>query len=338
MARLTSLLVLGAALGASAHPSRHGHLHNKARQVEKRTDGEWITAVIDGETVSWQMSGDYYNPTTSSLSSTATSIPTAVATPTAIVAAEHVAAVASSSSSSTAAAATSTGSSSSSGSGTGTTIASYSPFTELCGSSAKRATKEQIAATGNTGDDGDYGCNYAVTSSATVAEQYDNYVKFSGVSEDNTCYYWNKISKSGGINGWMTNEDSYWSFPLSSGETKYLVVDNGTYGGATCQPSSVAPVVNSDTGLLYTWIEWTFVDELSGWSDVDASSIQAELAKGTVNGLEVSADSISGVISAISPNAASIVNAFNKDLIDADGLGVQCAGPLKVNANFAYTG
>lgn len=343
MARLAALVLLGTALSVSAHPSNHGRLHNKARQPTevKRNDGDIIVAEIDGEIVSWTQSGDYFSPATS----TAASVPSADSVPNVNVNVAAAAATTTSSSSTvvattlatsatTSAAATSTSSSSSSGSG----VTTYTSFEDACdsSSSSKRATQEEIAQVGNTGvSDGAYGCNYLLVASESVAEQYDNYVKFYGATEDMTCYYWNKIAKTGAIGGWYASTDSYFSFDLAAGATQYLAMQNGTGGAGTCQPATLAPVTDTNSGLLYTWIEWDAVDVTTSWSAFDVSSILAQTAGGVVNGVEACTLDES-TCSSISADATTISNAFDESLATADGLGYNTGGPLKFKVNLGY--
>lgn len=345
MARLTSALLLGAAaLGVSAHPSRHGHLHHKAReeqrQVEKRGGDadDWIiaTAVIDGvaQTFSWEQSA-----------AAAATTPAAASTPYAASLPKENLAVTTTSSSaavaSTPAASTdaSSGSSSSSISSTisdatGIVIDVFTSFTDICSSASKRATKEQIAAVGNVGSS--YACNMALTADADVAEQYNSYVKFFGATEDLTCYYWNKISKNGGINGFTLAEESWLSFPLSSGDVYYLVIDDGSYGGASCQPVSAAPATSSVSGAFtYTWVEWTMVDT-NGYSCIDASCIVAQDDSQPVNGVEITAEGFD-TTSSVDSVTGWFHNGWNSSNPDADGLGVQGKGGLKASANFGFT-
>lgn len=336
MARLTSALLLGAAaLGVSAHPSRHGHFHHKAReeqrQVEKRGGDDWIvaTAVIDGveQIFSWEPSAAATTP---------------ASTPYAAKPNQNIAvATTSSSAAATSTPAASTGSSSSSGSisgtisnATGIVIDAYTTFTDICSSASKRATKEQIAAVGNVGST--YACNMALTADADVADQYNSYVKFYGAEEDLLCYYWNKISESGGINGFTLAENSWHSFPLSKGDAYYLVIDDGSYGGASCQPVSAAPAISSVSGAFtYTWVEWTMVDT-NGYSCIDASCIVAQDDSQPVNGLEITAEGYD-TTSSVDSTTGWYYNGWNASNPNEDGLGVQGSGGLKASANFGFT-
>lgn len=340
MARLTSALLLGAALGASAHPSRHGHFHKareEQRHVEKRGDDDWIvaTAVIDGvvQTFSWDQDAAAAT-TPASVADT----PAAPVEAIAVTTSSTSSAAATAAASSTAAASTG-GSSSSSTSATGAVIDTYTSFTDLCSQASKRddskrATLAQIAAVGNVGST--YGCNMALTADAAVADQYNSYVKFFGATEDMTCYYWNKISKSGGINGFTLAEDSWYSFGLASGEVQYLVIDDGSYGGASCQPKSAAPAISSVSGAFaYTWVEWTMVDT-NGYSCVDASCIVAQDDGQAVNGLEITAEGYT-TTSSVDAVTGWYHNGWNSSNPDADGLGVQGSGGIKAAANFGFT-
>lgn len=326
MSRLASVLLLSA-IGASAHPQHHGHHHHN-----KRADGDLIVATIDGQVVSWTQSGDYYTPSPAPDANPVNAVVAVAATPTTLA----TSTVAASSAVATPTGTTSSGSGSgSSVNSTGTVVTEY---TEFCsGSSSKRATKEQIAKVGNIGSASDYGCNWLVPATADVAAQYDNTLTFSGATEDMTCYYWNKISRTGGINSWYTNMDSYFTFDLPAGETRYLAAADDTLGAITCQPASIAPVTDSSTQLLYTWVEVTFVDSDTGYSCVDASSIIPQNAGGKVNGVEIS--SVDGsTTSSIGPNLSSVHNAFTADMAALDGYGVQGPGSLKVLVNMGFTG
>lgn len=346
MARLSALLVGAAALGASAYPgARHGHLH----QHKVRTDAsacDMVTAVIDGVAATW--CNDYFG------AATATPTPTAASSSeNAVNVNVNVNAAASATTTSSTSAATTTGdSSSSSDSSTSDEVASagslvdhtitvlseYTEWSSICSAfTEKRATVAEISRVGNLGTK--YGCNLAVTSDADVADAYDNYVEITGFSADQTCYVWNKAGSDGtSIDGFILSTGSYQTFDIAAGESKYVVIQNGTYGGASCQPATLStPVVNSVSGAVaYTWVEWTMVDSTSGWSDVDASCIQAQLTGSVVNPLEVTSP-LASVTSSVD-SAGNVVNAWNADNIDADGLGINTIGTWKGKANFGFSG
>ncbi|PSR74039.1 hypothetical protein BD289DRAFT_380093 [Coniella lustricola] len=283
------------------------------------------------------MSGDYYDPTP--VVNVDVAVATTLATSTTAAAAAAVttttAAAAVAAAATTAAAAASSTASASSSSAAGLT--SYVSFEDNCSSaSSKRATVAEIAQVGNTGsEDGAYGCNYIQVATQDVAEQYDNYAVFYGATEDMTCYYWNKIAKDGSIAGWYTSTDSFFSFDLAAGSTQYLAIQNGTGGAGTCQPASLAPVTDANSALLYTWIEWDAVDVTTTWSAFDVSSIMAQDADGTVNGVE--ACTLDGTTcSSISAGAATISNAFDLSLAAADGIGYNTGGTLKFKINLGF--
>lgn len=329
MARLTSLLLLGA-LGVSAQPHGHGHahLHQKQRDVknQERDIGDIVVAVIDGDTVSWTQTENYYEAaatlvvaadvaatTAASVSATATSTYAATTPAT----------------SSSAAAATATASSSSS--------SSYTSFADYCStysSTKKRATYAQITQEGNVGDP--YNCNMMLITE-DLASEYNNTAKFYGATEAMTCAYWNKMSSSGGLNGWYKSEDSYQTFDLAADGVQYIAFDEGSQGGASCFPASSGLSWDSYGGLVGTWTEWDFNDVSTGWSGADASSIQAEAAGTTIYGLQVcNADDTSAECSTISSGGSVVTNAFDYSLKAADGLGLNQEGNLKITINLGY--
>lgn len=340
MARLSALIAGAAALGASAHPSHHGHLHHKVRQ--ETSSCVMVTATIDGTAQSW--CNDWSGVSTSAPVATATSKAANV---------PNVNVAAAATSTSSAAASTATESSSSSSSGTSSDSASagslvdhalsviseFTEWTTLCSAfTEKRATVAEISRVGNIGTV--YGCNLALTSDGDVADAYDNYVEFTGAPADQTCYVWNKIGKDGeGVNGFELKSDAYFAFSLAAGESKYVVIQNGTYGGAACQPATLStPATNSVNGAFaYTWVEWTMVDSASGWSDVDASCIQAQLGGSPVNALEITSSSAPDVTSSVSSSGATH-NGWNTSNIDEDGLGINLDGTFKGTANLGFSG
>ncbi|ROV92495.1 hypothetical protein VSDG_06708 [Cytospora chrysosperma] len=344
MARLTSLLLLGA-IGASAHPSAHARFHNKQRQVEDRDIGDIITAIINGVEVSWTQTADYGTVETSSanagivadklnenvqIASTATYATTFATTISSASTATAVSSAATASSTST----TST-SSSSSGSG----VTEYTSWEDYCSSSAKkRATTAQIFYTGNTGDESDYGCNIMLLGNSDLASQYDNTVKFYGGSTDMYCLVWNKIGADGGVNGFFLG-DTATSFTLPAGGEQYVALDSNSQGGGACvSGTSVDDVLTTTYGAIaMTWVEWDAENSSNdGWSGADASCIIAQNAGLAVTGLEVCLESDPSACSSIAADAANVINAYTADLADADGIGIQSSGPLKITVNVGY--
>lgn len=333
MARLASLLLLGAT-AASAH-SGHAHAH---AHKHKRADGDQICATIDGSYVCWTQEGDYYNPasTASTSSAAATTTPAAVnvnVNVAATTSAPSTTLATSTKSSSTAAATGDSSSSSGSVTTTGNFIDTYTEFgSSSCISS--RATKAQIAQVGNVGGTC-YGSNFFVISDPDLAAKYDNTIAFTKASEDMTCYYWNKATADGSIAGWYTSTDSYFTFALAAGSTVYLAAEDGSQGAASCFPDSTGLLTDSNSAILGTWTEFTFVDVSTSWSAADASSIMAQDSDSTVYGVEVCTED-GATCSSIGANMSSYTNAFSAAEAALDGLGINVDGTMKIVVNLSY--
>ncbi|ROW01920.1 hypothetical protein VMCG_05511 [Cytospora schulzeri] len=344
MARLTSLLLLGA-IGASAHPSAHARFHNKQRQVEDRDIGDIITAVINGVEVAWTQTADYGAPAeTSSVSAGIVAdkpkenFQIAATSTYATTFATTFSSAATSTAVSSAAAATSTPSSSSSSS-SGNGVTEYTSWEDYCSSSSKkRATSAQILYAGNTGEDSDYGCNIMLLGNSDLASQYDNTVKFFGGSTDMFCLVWNKIGSDGGVDGFFLG-DTATTFTLAAGTEQYVALDSNSQGGGACVAgSSLTDVLTTAYGAIaMTWVEWDAENSSNGgWSGADASCIVAQKEGLSITGLEVCLESDSSSCSSISEGASNVSNAYTADLADADGIGLQSSGPLKITVNVGY--
>lgn len=331
MARLASLLLLGAT-AASAHAG-HGHAH---AHKHKRADGDQICATIDGAYVCWTQEGDYYDGTSTSSAAATTTAAAAIDVNVNVAATSAATTFATSTTSASTAASTGSTSSSSSSSSIDTTgyfVSTYTAFDDIsCISS--RATKEQIAQVGNTGGTC-YGSNFLVITDADVAEQYDNTVSFSNATEAMTCYYWNKATSSGTIAGWYTSTDSYFTFALAAGATVYLAAEAGTEGAASCFPDSTGLLTDANSAILGTWTEFDFVDDTTGWSAADISSIMAQDGDSTVYGVEVC--TLDGATcSSIGADMSSLTNAFSAAEAALDGLGINLEGSMKIAVNLGF--
>lgn len=338
MARLTSLLLLGA-IGASAHPSGHARFHNKQRsQNQERAIGDTINAVIDGVAVSWIQTEDYGPAATPAIVADKPAAAVANLNVAAAVTPAPSSATPSSTptpaSSSAAAKSTSDSSSASNGEG----ITEYTSFTDLCSAAkAKRATLDQIKYAGNTGSSTDYGCNKVLLANADLADQYDNTAKFIGASEDLYCLVWNKIGADGGINGFFGAEAT--TFTLAAGAEQYIAFDKNSQGGGACfKGASEDDVEKTSYGAIAgTWAEWDFENESNdGWSGYDASAIVAQAAGLAVTGMEICASNAPDALcSTITSGGSSFVNAYRAVDADADGIGGQVSGPMKINIDLS---
>ncbi|KKY38991.1 putative allergen asp f4 [Diaporthe ampelina] len=336
MARLASLLLLGA-IGASAHPSGHARFHNKQRsQNEERAIGDTITAVIDGVAVSWVQTEDYG----------AAATPAIVADKADAVADVKVAAAATTAPSSATPSPTATSSSSaapkatsgSDSTSTGEGITEFTSFTDLCtAAKAKRATLDQIKYAGNTGSSTNYGCNKVLLANSDLASEYNNTAKFFGGPSDLYCLVWNKIGADGGINGFFGEEAT--TFKLPAGSEQYVAFDKNSQGGGACfKGSSEDDVEKTSYGAIAgTWAEWDFEnDSNNGWSGYDASAIVAQAAGLAVTGMEICAENAPDALcSTIGSGGSSFVNAYRAVDADADGIGGQVSGPMKINIDLS---
>ncbi|KAL1890123.1 hypothetical protein Sste5346_008416 [Sporothrix stenoceras] len=293
--RFTNALLL-AAIGVSAHPSGHAHLHRAVHEKmqEKRDDAVIVTATIDGKVVSWTQGGSPFKaahkPTlAAAVVNTPTTTSTAAATPTVAKAASSSSPAAAASSSAVASPAASSASSStgSSSGASGSGISTYEAF-GTCASSKKlknkkRATAAEIAYAGNTGCDG-YGSNIKLVQS-NIADKYTYGVKaVNSASETMQCQVWNKIGADGGINGFFSGNQAL-TFTIPAGSSQHVVFDTNTQGGMCCQTGSVS--LTSVGEFLCPWLEFDFGDSAnSGWSGFDASALVAGTVGGPYGALE----------------------------------------------------
>jgi hypothetical protein len=301
------LLLAGLAAGASIHKHRHADLH-----ADKRDE---VVVTMDGKVVSWANTYDVATPVAE--------VAEAVATTTA-------AAAAATSATTTAAAASATGTATSSTSASEEDT--YVSFTDYCASyKSKRATDAEISYTGNVGSP--YGCNQMLVSS-TVADKYDYTVKFTGQNTaDWKVVCWNKIGPDGELDGWYGNAVT--EFTLGAGETQYVAFDADSQGGCAAAEGTSIP---TDTygGYASTWFEFDFADTAnSGWSGADISSIQAQAAGLTVQGMQAC---FSGTCSTITEGCATVDNAFDEAAEYEDGLGINTdATQVSIDVIVAYS-
>ncbi|ERS95163.1 allergen Asp f 4 [Sporothrix schenckii 1099-18] len=292
--RFTNALLL-AAIGVSAHPSGHAHLHravHEQHQAEKRD--VLVTATIDGKVVSWTQGGSPFKaahkPTDAAAvvnTPTTTSTPAAAATPSTKASSSAKAAASPSAAASPASSAAPSSSDSSSGA-SGSGISTYEAFGSCASSKArktkKRATEANIAYAGNTGCNG-YGSNVKLVQSS-IADKYTYIVKaVNSASSTMQCQVWNKIGPDGGVNGFFINNQAL-TFTIPAGASQHVVFDANSQGGMCCQEGSVSL---TDAGeFLCPWLEFDFGDAANqGWSGFDASALVAGSAKAPFGALNV---------------------------------------------------
>ncbi|TLS25890.1 hypothetical protein PpBr36_07588 [Pyricularia pennisetigena] len=334
------LLVL-AAVGASAHPSGHIHLHRRAH--EKRTPepkpdpavGDMVTATIMGKVVSWTNTYDgspfikHDQPAdvkaaaaqpASSPTSASNTVPAATPSP-------APAAPASSSSSS------SSDSNSSSGSKSGTGITSYTPFCNGQATVSKRATVANIAYVGNTGSANNWGCNMMLVADAKTADQYKYTMKITNQSKDKQiCTCFNKIGPTGLIDGFF-HQGPTWT--MEGKATQYVAFDENSQGGCVCNAGD--SLRKTSLGQLAgTWIESDFGSSVNkGWSGADISSIVPDNYKMQVDGAKVC---FAGTCSTIWPGGKAD-NAYTGGMEAQDGVGLNIPpGKCQLDVTVAFSG
>ncbi|KEY66644.1 hypothetical protein S7711_01938 [Stachybotrys chartarum IBT 7711] len=296
----TALLLTTAALGVSAHPSGHHHMH---RSVGKR--------------------GNFYMANRPAPEPTTTSVaPAPVATSAAP--APVVQAVEQEEQEEQPEEDTSSDDDSSSGSGT------VKPF---CGGNYKRATAAEIAYTGNTGAPGNYGCNLMIVDN-DVADEYKYTTTFTNDSgEDQSCVCFLKIGPEGLINGFFEGNQAV-NFDLPAGGKRVLAADENSQGGCACGAGGVP--LTSHGGFASTWLEFDFGNTSNdGWSGADASCLVSAAYGLDIPGLQVCGH---GTCSTINPGGTG-TNAYLGGMEALDGVGLNIVpGKARLNVVVGYQG
>lgn len=303
-----SLVLLTALTAGSAVARTHGH--ERRHQHHERAVGDWVTAVIDGKTVSWQ--NTYAGPTA------AADAAPAAATTTAAAAVKNVAEVANA----VVNAATSiSASKTATATGFGATTAPSGSGATYCG---------------NVGSP--YGSNIIEISEGDLST-YDYTITLDGsqITEDHDVIFWNKCGPDGGLTGFFAT-----SFPLtvtvSPNSKSYVAVDVDTQGGFIGYPSSSSVPRAVDGIVLGFWGEFDFADSANnGWSGFDVSAIEANIAGiSSYPGLLISGD---GQTSSITSNLGAVSNAYTEAETAVGGIGGNVApGPLALTAILNYSG
>ncbi|KAL2835387.1 hypothetical protein BJY01DRAFT_77564 [Aspergillus pseudoustus] len=173
-----------------------------------------------------------------------------------------------------------------------------------------------ITYAGNVGNP--WGSNI-IEISESDAESYKYVAKISGQnSEPWIITFFNKYGPSGLMDGWYGF--SALTLTLNAGETKYVAFDEDTNGGFAAASGSSIPLDGSG-GYASTWGEFDFGSTgNSGWSGFDVSAIVPQNAGLTVQGMKI-CEETSGVCSTITPDAASVDNAYTTAETDVGGIG-----------------
>lgn len=306
--QLTHVLFLAGALGASAHPSAHGHLH-RAPQVKR-----------DGAPV-------FLKPVRPAI---VAPTPKVEAVPTPSSAPEPAP-------STKAAPKESESDKSDSGKSDST---SYIPFCTEGGPAskkAKRVTMEQILYTGNLGTAN--GCpwnsNMMVVPNE-IAGKYKYVQKYENVADvayQVICA--NKMGADGKNTGsFVVAGQNPLTFTLQPGETKTVVVDKNTQGICAWAPGSVPTTAHGQ--LAGVWGEFDAENASNnGWSGADCSSLVAQAYDMDVPGCRMSHG---GVDSDILPGGIG-KNAYTKGMEALDGIGLNIVpGPWVMEVKVGFSG
>jgi hypothetical protein len=298
-----SIVLLTALTAGSAVARTHGH--ERRHQHHERAVGDWVTAVIDGVTVSWQ--NTYAGPTAAANVALA-----AATTTTAAQVANTVVNSATSTSGSKTATATGFGASTTS-SGSGDTYCGNvgNPY----GSNLIEISKDELSS-----------YNYTIT------------LDGSQITEDYDVIFWNKCDSNGLLDGFFST-----SFPLtvtvSPNSKSYVAIDTNSQGGFIGYPSSSSvPRSTVDGIVLGFWGEFDFADSANdGWSGFDVSAIEANIAGiSDYPGLLIKGD---GQTSYITTDLGAVSNAYTEAETDVGGIGGNVSpGALALTAILNYSG
>lgn len=311
----SSVVILAAALGVSAHPS--GHAHQRAHAKRDFVVANKPVTVIE-----------YATQVVTADAAPATAVAEAPASPK--VDADTVVPKASTSVPAPAASAPvkNKGKKHNSGSGSG-----YKAF--CGGKKAKRATLEDIASTGNTGVPGDFGCNM-MTVDEDVADKYDYTVTFNNDHDgDKECACWNKIGPDGKIDGFFAQNVAL-EFTVSASSSQVVAFDSDSQGGCACATSKVP--TTKDNLWAGTWLEFDFGSKRNkNWSGADASCLVSAAAKLDIPGLRV-CDTSSNTCSTINPGGTG-ENAYLGGMEAEDGIGINTpAEQVRLTVDIDYSG
>lgn len=315
--QLTHVLFLAGALGASAHPSAHGHLH-RASQVKRDGAPVFLRPVRPAIVV----------PT-----------PKVEAVPTPSAASK----VASSDKDVPKGPELSKGNPDKGNSGKGNSgkgnSASYIPFCSEGGpaSKAKRVTMAQILYSGNLGTAN--GCPWNSNMMLVpneIADKYKYVQTFENVADEvYEVICANKMGADGKNTGsFVVPGQEPLKFTVQPGETKTVVVDKNTQGICAWAPGSVPTTAHGQ--LAGVWGEFDAENASNeGWSGADCSSLVAQAYDMDVPGCRMSHN---GVNSDILPGGIG-KNAYTKGMEALDGIGLNIpAGPWVIANVLGFSG
>lgn len=189
---------------------------------------------------------------------------------------------------------------------------------------------------GNVGSP--YGSNIKEISE-NEASKYKYVVRVTGHNKEAwTVGFWNKIGANGGQNGFFGEPPV--TFTLNSGETKYVAFDENTQAGMGAAKGSSGGLPKGNSGIIScTWGEFNFGDSsMNNASAFDVSAIQAQKAKGEVQGMQICNNSGSKVCSAVGSGGSFFDNAYSDKEAAIGGIGGNLpAGPVRLSVVIDYS-
>ncbi|KAI1026646.1 hypothetical protein LB505_000684 [Fusarium chuoi] len=312
----SSVVILAAALGVSAHPS--GHAHQRAHAKRDFVVANKPVTVVE-----------YATQVVTADAAPATPVPEAPASPK--VDADTVPKAATSAPAPVASAPAK----SNKNKGKKHNSSSGSGYKAFCGGKkAKRATLEDIAATGNTGVPGDFGCNI-MTVDEDVADKYDYTVTFNNDHDgDKECACWNKIGPDGKIDGFFAQNVAL-EFTVSASSSQVVAFDSDSQGGCACATGKVP--TTKDNLWAGTWLEFDFGSKRNkNWSGADASCLVSAAASLDIPGLRV-CDTADNTCSTINPGGTG-KNAYLGGMEAEDGIGINTpAEQVRLTVDIDYS-
>ncbi|KAL4783148.1 hypothetical protein BJX76DRAFT_330737 [Aspergillus varians] len=325
-----SMLLVTALTAGSTVARIHGHERRHAHHArEEKRDGEWVTAVIDGQVASW------VNDFTGGATATTDSVVAETAVVKAAVS-ETTAATVAATTTTSSEGDIPTVSSVSSASGSCSSWSDTSDDYSRSGFGEKTVANllEYIAYIGNVGSP--WGSNIIEVTSEKACK-YKNVVKFEGAESDAwTIVFWNKVGPDGKLTGWYGN--SALQLTIEPGETKYVAFDDDSQGAWGAAKGEKIPT-DQYGGYSCTWGEFDFANSGNNdWSGWDVSAIQAQAADMEVQGMKI-CNHEGEKCSWITNLATSMHNAYSKAEEGVDGIGGnEVAGPVRLVVNVDYSG
>ncbi|KAK1757752.1 hypothetical protein QBC47DRAFT_459221 [Echria macrotheca] len=301
---LSHLVFLAGALGATAHPSGHAHLHRSAHEKRAAPSAVFYKNVHH-----------HHTPIPSPQASPAPAAPSAAAAPPPPPAPATPA----------------------SSPASGNAPAAFKQFCSGGGaaSKVKRVTAAQVAYAGNLGMDN--GCPWGSNMMLVDNSIADKYTYVQVLTNRDTSNYQvrcgNKLGPDHGVNGMFSaNGPSQLVFTLAPGETKTMAVQGNSQIVCAFHPDSVPTTTYGQ--YAGNWVESDFGNTSNnGWSGSDCSSLVAQAYNMDVPGCRVCSG---GKCSTIHEGGQGD-NAYTKGMEELDGIGLNLpAGPVTLTIDVGY--